>query len=139
MWRKQLDQFVSVFPVESSRILPLVLSIPGYPLTAHICVYLPQRNLESQFIEELSNLEVLISSLDDKYPGISIYIRGDANSSIPVRSFNKRDAIFKTFYEKLNFSPVFTHHKTYHHFNNGRDSDSSIDILLYRCSSKNVE
>ena len=72
-------------------LLPIILCLPGYPRTADINIYFPQRKLECDFFEELSNLEAVINDLYEKYSNLHILIRGDANSSTPQRPNNNRD------------------------------------------------
>ena len=40
-WKSNLDPFVTVLNTESSRILPILLELPGYQPTIHINIYLP--------------------------------------------------------------------------------------------------
>ena len=130
LWKKAFDRYVSILNVSSSRILPIILAIPGCPVTAHICIYLPQANLEVEFIEHLTILEEVLEDIADKYGDIPVFIRGDANASVPVRPGNKRDNLFLFFCERLNLKSTETNHTTYHHFVGNGNSDSSIDVIL---------
>lgn len=132
LWKKNLDKFVSVIETNTSRILPIIIDIPGYVISAHICIYLPQANLETQFVDHLSKLEETIEEIEDKFSDIPIFIRGDANASVPVRSANKRDELFKFFLERLELNAINTNHKTYHHFVGNGASDSSIDVIIQK-------
>ena len=134
LWRHYLSKFITVITIDSSRILPVLIRIPGHRASAHICLYLPQVSLESEYLEELSKLETVVSDLEEKYPDIIIHCRGDANASIPKRSNNKRDNLFEFFYQRLSFKPVQIDHKTYHHFTGNGASDSSIDVILVKDS-----
>ena len=90
-WKKVLAPYVTVILTSSNIILPIILCLPGYPRTADINIYFPQRKLECDFFEELSNLEAVINDLYEKYSNLHILIRGDANSSTPQRPNNNRD------------------------------------------------
>ena len=97
-WRKSLDKYVSVIDSESSHIYPILIHVPGYPITAHICIYLPQSSLKVEYMEELAKLDNIVVDLMEKHKDISIHIWGDANAVIPTRYLNDRDMIFKFFY-----------------------------------------
>ena len=129
-WKRNLDPFVTIFDVTSSRILVFLLNVPGYPMTVHISIYLPTSGLENEFVEELSNLEVAIEELTEKYPSASFFIRGDANSSVHPRSGNKRDFLFSFFCDKLGLKSSEIGHPTYHHFIG--HTSSSIDVILQK-------
>ena len=138
LWRRSLDRFVTVMETTSSRILPFILDIPGLAITAHICVYLPQANLEKEILDQLSKLEEIVEKIEEKYNDIPIFIRGDANASIPVRTAKKRDVLFRFFCDRINLTSTLTNHKTYHHFVREGNSDSSIDLILHKNSTRDV-
>ena len=135
-WKSSLDQFVTTVSVPSSRILPIIFNHPNHPKTIQIAVYLPTSGHESEFVQELSLLETIIDQLASKHPSVSIYIRGDANSSLKLRPGNKRDPLFKYFCERLSFISSSINHPTYHHFTG--NISSSIDVVLQRSSLPSI-
>ena len=130
LWRKELDPYVTILEPTSSRILVLVLDVPGFQVNIHINIYLPTSGKEEEFMEQLALLEDTIDHINEKYPDSVHYIRGDANASPSPRKDNSRDKLFNFFLtsNKLKYLP--TNHHTYHHFMNSGYSDSSIDVLL---------
>ena len=81
-----LDPFVTVLTTESSRILPILLELPGYQPTIHINIYLPTSGREKEFIDALANLQNTVDELSEKYPTALVYYRGDANASYNPRN-----------------------------------------------------
>ena len=79
-WKSNLDPFVTVLTTESSRILPILLELPGFQPTIHINIYLPTSGREKEFIDALANLQNTVDELSEKYPTALVYIRGDANA-----------------------------------------------------------
>ena len=61
MWKIEYDPFIHIVPVKSSSFLPLVFDPPGVPLSIHIAIYLPTAGRDSEFVEELSELDSCIS------------------------------------------------------------------------------
>ena len=138
-WKKELDPYVTIAPVNSSRFLPLVLDIPGYQTTIHIALYLPTAGKESEFVQELAALNNIIEELGEKYSNALFYIRGDANAASIPRSKNKRDQLFSHFCQDNSLAQTCLDHPTYHHFLGDGRSDSSIDVLLSSsCSSDGI-
>ena len=80
MWKKSLDPHISIHPVQSSAILPVVLQLPGARTSVHIAVYLPTSGKEYEFISELASLKICIEELQGKHGNPVIFLRGDANS-----------------------------------------------------------
>ena len=130
LWKQSLDPFVSILEPVSSRILVLVLDMPGYQVSIHVTIYLSTSGRDPEFIEDLSLLENTIDELGERYPDALIYVRGDANASIPTRPGNKRDDLFQHFCSENDLLNTPVGHHTYHHFVNNGLSDSSIDVLL---------
>ena len=93
LWSKHLEPFVSIINVTSSRLIVLVLDIPEHPITIHIGIYLSTVGVETEYVQELSKLENTIDELTEKFPNATIFIRGDANSSLTIRPGNKRDIL----------------------------------------------
>ena len=143
LWKRTLDPFVKVLDVNSDSINVIIMTIPGYPTTVHINIYLPTAGRDADYISELSKLENILEEIDDEYNKPIVVIRGDANASIPARQSNSRDTLFQYFCERMNLHPILTHHKTYHHFMGDGASDSSIDVILLRHfpagASENIE
>ena len=81
LWKHELDPFVSCYQVSTTAFLPLVFCPPGLPPSVHIAVYLPTAGQESRFLEELSNLSIVIDDILVIYPGALLYLRGDFNVS----------------------------------------------------------
>ena len=131
IWKKELDAYVTVLEPPSSHILTLLLEKPGFQTTIHISVYLPTAGKDAEFMKELSILQDTSDLVSDKYSDSLVFLRGDANASIPARSGNKLDILFKYFLEENKFSSASINHKTYHHFTNNGLSDSSIDVILF--------
>ena len=130
LWKKSLDPFITVFQTQSSRILPIILDVPGLQTSAHINIYLPTAGRENEFVDELATLQNTIEDISEKYPAAIIYIRGDANACVSGRTNNKRDGIFKHFCDENFLENLHLNHKTYHHFMGDGKSDSSIDVIL---------
>ena len=130
LWRKELDPYVTILEPTSSRILVLVLDVPGFQVSIHINIYLPTAGKEEEFMEQLALLEDTIDHINEKYADSVLYIRGDANASPSPRNDNNRDKLFNFFLTSNNLKYVPTDHHTYHHFMNSGYSDSSIDVLL---------
>ena len=129
-WLRSLDPYISVLEPTSSRILAIVLDMPGYQVSAHIAIYLPTAGKDSEFVEELAILEATIDHIHEKYPSCCLYIRGDANSSPIPRQNCKRDNLLSFFMSHNSLQSIPINHTTYHHFMNGGLSDSSIDVIL---------
>ena len=91
LWRKELDPYVTILEPTSSRILVLVLDVPGFQVNIHINIYLPTSGKEEEFMEQLALLEDTIDHINEKYPDSVHYIRGDANASPSPRKDNRQD------------------------------------------------
>ena len=128
MWRKDLHKFVTVLPSPSSCMLPILFSPPSLQPCIQMAIYLPTSGRDVDFAIELSNLSNLLIELRDKYPGLPVYIRGDAN--VNPKNKNRVDLMKNLCME---FNLIFTNidHPTYHHFTGNGNSDSQLDILLH--------
>ena len=100
--------------VNSSRFLVLLLNPPNLPPTVHITIYLPTSGLDAEFVEELSSLENVLDDILETHPKATVFIRGDANSSLAMRAGNRRDTMFKYFCERLKLISTDILHPTYH-------------------------
>ena len=65
LWKRCHDPYVVTYPVSTPAFLPIIFHPPGSPLTIHISIYLPTLGLESQFVEELSQLSMVIAELSE--------------------------------------------------------------------------
>ena len=128
LWKKKLDKYITVHPVNSPSFLPIIYSPPCYPVSAHIGLYLPTSGKESEFFDSLAELSNTIDDITEKYEGCLLFLRGDGN----VNSNNlERDKTFSSFISKYSLDQVPIIHKTYHHFLGGGAFDSSIDVILH--------
>ena len=136
LWSLTLDPYISVYPPSNTSFLPIVYSPPGSPISVHIGVYLPTSGQESQFVDNLLELQVVIEELNDKYDKPIIFIRGDSN----VNANNKRRSkIFAHFCSSFDLVRVPIGHNTYHHFVGDGLFDSDIDVILHSASSEYSE
>ena len=136
MWRKWLDPLITVHPIQSSAILPLVLQLPGAKTSVHIAIYLPTSGKEYDFISELANLKNCLDDLRDLYENPVLFIRGDGNSNPKNVS---RFSLITRFIADYSFNQVNIEHPTYHHFVGQGKFDSNIDIILYSKHSQVLE
>ena len=127
MWKRSLDKFITVYPVNSPSFLPVVYSPPGTHVTVHIALYLPTSGKEEEFIEAVSELDDVIEELTKKYDDCLVFLRGDGNAN---PNNLDRYGVFTNFLQKHNLVNVHIGHKTYHHFLGGGAFDSNIDIIL---------
>ena len=133
LWKLCFDPYITVHPVPSSSILPIVFNPPGTRVSVHISIYLPTHGQDEEFIEELANLAVCLDELLDIHPDALVFLRGDFN----VNDKNtKRTALLKRFFEDAELHEIEIDHPTYHHFTGNGKSDSSLDKLVI---SKTVE
>ena len=132
LWKLHLDSFITVYPVTSSSFLPIIFQPPGSPLSIHICVYLPTLGQESQFVEEIANLTIVVEELADKHPEAPIFIRGDFNVSGKNPT---RNSLLNYFSSKNSLLELNLPHPTYHHFMGNGKSDSFLDKFF---SSKSL-
>ena len=128
MWRKDHDPFITIIPVQSSSFLPLVFDPPDSECTIHVGVYLPTAGQDAEFIGELAELDSLLIDMHNKYPGSSIYLRGDFNVSA---TNDKRTNLLNSFCTDHDLDSVHIGHKTYHHFVGEGSSDSNLDHIYY--------
>ena len=136
LWKSELDKYISVHPVSSTSFLPVVFSPPGVPTTVHIGLYLPTSGLETQFIDQITELRMIIEELVESYPGSFFYLRGDSN----VNPNNKANAkIFVNFFSDLGLLNIPTMHKIYHYFIGDGLFGSSIDVILHSESAPFAE
>ena len=136
MWKKYLDKYITIHPVTSASFLPVVLSMPGCPVTVHFALYLPTSGREADFLDEVTKLNTCLMDLSEKYENCLMFIRGDGN----VNTNNTdRMRILASLISTHSLSRVYINHKTYHHFLGGGAFDSNIDIILQSKSSPYLE
>ena len=136
MWRKHLDPYVTIHPTSSASFVPLVLSMPHHPVSAHFAIYLPTHGQDDRFVHDLAELRLCIDELSSKYSDLLIFIRGDGNVNVKNK---KRVTFLKQFMSDLNLSSAMINHRTYHHFVGDGLYDSNIDMILYPASLRNKE
>ena len=128
LWKKSLDPFISIHPVETSAFTPLILKLPGCIISVHIALYLPTHGKDASFISELANLRICLEELNDLHPGCIIFIRGDSN----VNKKNKsRVPLLDQLQQDFSLKRVMIPHNTYHHFVGDGEFDSQIDVILH--------
>ena len=128
MWKREYDPFITVHPVSSPSLLPLIFSPPWLTPSVHIAVYLPTAGRNTEFIEALAEVKSCIIELHNKYPDAAFFLRGDFNvSSTNQTRVNLLDLLCKDH----GLVSVNIPHPTYHHFLGNGASDSSLDKILY--------
>ena len=136
LWKSVHDAHVSIHPVESTTVLPILFQPPGCALTVHITVYLPTLGQESQFIDELAKLSLVMDEMSDEHPDAPIYLRGDFNVS---QTNPKRTQLLTHFCSQHHLTEVPIPKPTYHHFLGGGKSDSFLDKILFSKSVSHFE
>ena len=127
LWKRQLDQYVTVHDSSSSSFLPIVFSFPNLPVTIFISLYLPTAGKDVEFVEEIAKLDGCLDDLSVKYPGSAIFVKGDAN----VNGGDKnRNAMLKKLCRDWDLVRLDLEHNSYHHFLGNGNSDSQLDVLL---------
>ena len=127
LWKLCLDSSVTIHPVSSPSILPIIFSPPNNPVSIHVSVYLPTHGQDNRFVEELSSLVVCLQELSELFPQAPIYLRGDFNVNV---NNSKRSALLRHFCKDLALLETKLQHKTYHHFTGNGRSDSNLDKLI---------
>ena len=128
LWKLCHDPYISIHPVSSCSILPIIFSPPGSPTSIHVSVYLPTHGQESAFLDELSNLSLCLDQLLLLHPESPIFLRGDFNVS---ERNPKRTALLNHLSNDFHLLQTPLQHKTYHHFLGEGKSDSNLDKLLF--------
>ena len=128
MWKHCLNSCIEIHQTTTPAITPIIFNPPGFHSSVHICVYLPTAGLETQFLEELSNLSSIVDELRVRYPDSPLFLRGDFNVS--DKNISRRN-LFEAFLRNESLLEVNINHHTYHHFTGNGQSDSSLDKLFY--------
>ena len=128
LWRKWLDPYISVHPVQTSAFLPLVLKLPDTRISVHVALYLPTHGRDTEFVSELAALKNCIDDIKNIHKDAAVFIRGDSNCNIKNTS---RMQLLSHFIEEFSLMQVPVHHPTYHHFVGDGKFDSNIDVLFH--------
>ena len=91
LWKLCHDPFITIHPVSSPSILPVIFSPPGCPTSVHVSVYLPTHGQDSKFLEDLSTLVVCIEELLEIYSDAPVFLRGDFN--VNARNITRSDLL----------------------------------------------
>ena len=136
LWKRSLNGYINIHPVQSTAFLPLIYCPPNSPVSVHIAIYLPTSGRENDFLDQITQLSSCIDELKELYPSCIIFIRGDGN----VNKINlERYRIFSHFLATQNLLQIPVNHKTYHHFLGGGLFDSEIDVILQTNNSPQLE
>ena len=128
LWKHCLDPYITVHPVNTSSILPIIFNPPNNPVSIHISVYFPTHGQDEKFIGELSTLVVCVDELLELHPQAPVFIRGDFNVS---SKNHKRFDLLKLFCVEADLDEAPLDDKTYHHFTGDGKSDSDLDKILF--------
>ena len=128
MWKNELDAFITPLQSPSSSFLPVLFTPPESPKSIHIAIYLPTARRDVDFAQEMASLDNLLCDFINKYPGVLIFIRGDANVNFKNTS---RKEQFQNLCKSFSLESSTISHSTYHHFTGDGQSDSQLDVLLH--------
>ena len=128
LWKKNLDQLVTVFPSPSSSLLPIVFTPPNQVPAILLTIYLPTAGKDVEYVEEITNLNNLVYDLIEKYPDAMLFLRGDANAN--PKDTKRVDSI-KKLCDDWSLTETQVNHTTYHHFMGDGLSDSQLDVLFH--------
>ena len=128
LWRRWLEPYISVYPVQSSAFLPLVLKLPDSRTSVHIALYLPTHGRDADFVSELASLNNCIDDICTINKDALVFIRGDSNCN--AKNTNRMQ-LLAHFKEEFSLTQVPILHPTYHHFVGDGKFNSNIDILLH--------
>ena len=109
----EYDQLISIHPVNSPALLPIIFSPPWLNPTIHIAIYLPTAGRDSEFIEALAEVHACIIELHNKYPDAPVFLRGDFNASLTNQI---RSGLLDLLCSDHNLTSMDIPHPTYHHF-----------------------
>ena len=132
LWAASLDPYVTIYTHKTSSHTAIILQIPGFLTTIHVCIYLPTSGREQDFVKELTNLEATLTALSESYQNCALFIRGDSNVN---KNNSSRVILLKHLMKTLSLLRVPIQHSTYHHFVGNGQYDSDIDVLLYTTAS----
>ena len=110
IWHSAIDPFVSILPTTSPAVLPLLLSVPGLLPSVHVGIYLPTSGSDEHFVIAFAALTAVLETVQDEYPGVPVYVRGDANvnpSNLP------RLQLFTSFLRQFDLQNLPINHPTH--------------------------
>ena len=81
IWKTEYTPFIEKLPPPSPSMQPIIFSPPGALPSIHIAVYLPTAGRDTEYVEELSHLQHLLSHFSSVYPRFPVYVRGDMNTN----------------------------------------------------------
>ena len=136
LWNKNIDPYVSVYPVKTCSFTPIILKHPGTQTSIHIALYLPTHGKDPEFVSEFANLRICVEELADLYPDSNFFIRGDSN--VNKKNLN-RVSLLNQFLDDFSLQRVNIPHNTYHHFVGSGLFDSDIDVLLHSSATSIIE
>ena len=129
LWHSALDPFITILPTTSPAVLPLLLSVPGITPSVHVGIYLPTSGRDEDFVVALASLTAVLEHVLEDHHDVPVYVRGDANvnpSNLP------RVQLFSSILSQFSLKNLPLLHPTHHHFTGDGDSDSQLDVLLFR-------
>ena len=62
LWKKSLNEFITILPAKTSSFLPILFHPPGCPPSVHISLYLPTSGKESEFVQEITMIRLFLRS-----------------------------------------------------------------------------
>ena len=128
LWKREYDPFITIHPVASSSLLPIIFSPPWSSLTVHIAIYLPTAGRDTDFVEALAEVQACIIELHNIYPEAPFFLRGDFNSNLNNQA---RMGLLDLLCSDHDLISVDIPHPTYHHFLGNGSSDSTLDKILF--------
>ena len=135
MWKSELDPYIKVLPSTSSAVLPLLLSLPGRCLTAHVTVYLPTHGKDAEFVSALGALDSCLEQIQEDF-SCPVYLRGDFN----VNPKNiTRVNLLDNFCSRFSLNGLDFGHPSHHHFMGNGTADAQLDLLLYSGPDSHAE
>ena len=69
IWKRKNYKYVTIHHIFSLSFLPIIFSPPGSPVSVHFCLFLPTSGQEAQFIDQLSQLSLVIEEIQAIHPG----------------------------------------------------------------------
>ena len=113
MWHVSLSPYITALPSSSSCYQSILLKMPGSVSSIHTALYLPTAGKEEQYMSALVELEAHLNEINEKFPDMVHFVRGDANSNPKnIGRFN----LFSHFCSLFSLRRVELFHTTYHHF-----------------------
>ena len=127
LWRRILNQDVTVLPTKTASFLALRYHPFGSQGSVHIALYLPTSGKEYEFVRDITALGNFVEEVIEANPTDLIYIRGDSNVN---KNHSTRVKMLNNFLHEQNLFRIPINHTTYHHFLGDGLYDSNIDVIL---------